>query len=105
MTTSPKLTQVITTPHAVQVRAALTLKHMLYSFAPYCLPGLRVRLDTASKQKYGQVLKALGGPSGGGWSWLQEVLAAARAVAERHGGGVTPSAVAVAWVLQQPQVG
>lgn len=90
--------------YGVKLLAYGTLAGGLLSDRFYEAPASKVRLDTASKQKYGQVLKALGGPSGGGWSWLQEVLAAARTVAERHGGGVTPSAVAVAWVLQQPQV-
>ncbi|GIL90237.1 hypothetical protein Vretifemale_17920 [Volvox reticuliferus] len=77
----------------------------------YNAPASKVRLDTASKQKYGLVLRQVGGGSagggsggggGGGWSWMQEVLEATRTVAQRH--GVSSSAVATAWVLHQPQV-
>ncbi|GLI71509.1 hypothetical protein VaNZ11_016732 [Volvox africanus] len=71
----------------------------------YNAPASKVQLDTASKQKYGLILRQVGGGSaggGGGWSWMQEVLEATRTVAQRH--GVSSSAVATAWVLHQPQV-
>lgn len=41
----------------------------------------------------------------GGWALFQELLAAARAVADRHGAGVTIANVATRWVLDQPGVG
>ncbi|EFJ42148.1 hypothetical protein VOLCADRAFT_97847 [Volvox carteri f. nagariensis] len=71
----------------------------------YNVPASKVRLDTASKQKYGFVLRQAGQGSaggGGGWGWMQEVLEATRTVAQRY--GVSSSAVATAWVLHQPQV-
>ncbi|KXZ50070.1 hypothetical protein GPECTOR_18g49 [Gonium pectorale] len=69
----------------------------------YNMPAAKARLDTASKQKYALLLKEAGGSGpGGGWGWMQEVLEATRAVAERH--SVSASAVATAWVLAQPQV-
>ncbi|GLC67069.1 hypothetical protein PLESTF_000511600 [Pleodorina starrii] len=79
----------------------------------YGAPASKVRLDTASKQKYGLVVRQAGeepgghggsggAGGGGGWAWMQEVLEAARTVGQRH--GVSASTVATAWVLHQPQV-
>ena len=51
-----------------------------------------------SKSKYKRFVDAIGG-----WPALQRVLAAAHAVARRH--GVSVANVAVRWVLQQPAVG
>lgn len=51
-----------------------------------------------SKSKYKRFIDAMGG-----WAALQRVLAAAQAVATRH--GVSVSNVAVRWVLEHPAVG
>mmetsp|Transcript_13721 Transcript_13721/g.37050 ORF Transcript_13721/g.37050 Transcript_13721/m.37050 type:complete len:473 (+) Transcript_13721:142-1560(+) len=60
-------------------------------------PARKAALDTMSKAKYGPQLKEMGG-----WAWLQEVLAALTKVGRKH--GVSASAVAVNWALQQPSV-
>ena len=59
----------------------------------------RVRLDTASKQKYASVLGA-----DGDWAWFQRLLAVLRRVGDSHG-GVSIANVAARWVLQRPAVG
>jgi len=68
-------------------------------------PSSRAELPTPSLGKYFRMLQ-----SWGSWALFQELLAALRAVADRHsaadGGAPTSIAnVAVAWVLAQPAVG
>ncbi|GFR48697.1 hypothetical protein Agub_g10653 [Astrephomene gubernaculifera] len=98
--------------YGIKLLAYGTLAGGLLADKYYNVPANRVRLDTASKQKYGLVLReAAGGGRGGGggggsssgWSWFQEVLEACRQVAGRHP-GTSASSVAIAWVLHQPQV-
>ncbi|PNW86744.1 hypothetical protein CHLRE_02g095127v5 [Chlamydomonas reinhardtii] len=100
--------------YGVQLIAYGTLAGGLIADKYYGVAAGKVRLDTASKQKYGTLLHQVGTPpgglaggaavaGGGSWAFMQEVLGATRAVGERHG-GVSSSAVALAWVLQQPQV-
>lgn len=60
-------------------------------------PARTAKLNTLSKAKYGAMLQELGG-----WSWLQEQLAALRQVARKY--NVSVADVAVRWVLQQHQV-
>ena len=50
-----------------------------------------------SKMKYGRFIEAVGG-----WSALQTVLRAAKAIAEKHGASIAN--VATRWVLEQPAV-
>jgi aryl-alcohol dehydrogenase-like predicted oxidoreductase len=61
--------------------------------------GRRVRLDTASKQKYASVLGA-----DGDWAWFQRLLGTLRRVGDSHGGASIAN-VAARWVLQRPAVG
>ncbi|KAG2427620.1 hypothetical protein HXX76_012272 [Chlamydomonas incerta] len=100
--------------YGVKLIAYGTLAGGLIADKYYGVAAGKVRLDTASKQKYGALLHQVGTPpgglaggaaaaGGGSWGFMQEVLEATRAVGERHG-GVSSSAVALAWVLQQPQV-
>jgi aryl-alcohol dehydrogenase-like predicted oxidoreductase len=56
-----------------------------------------VDLDTVSLQKYKRMVDAWGG-----WTLFQELLAALKQVAARH--GVTIASVAVRWVLDRPAV-
>ncbi|MGH7038057.1 MAG: aldo/keto reductase [Stellaceae bacterium] len=57
----------------------------------------RAELDTASLQKYKQMIDAWGG-----WTLFQELLAALKRVADRHGAGVAN--VAVRSILDRPAV-
>jgi aryl-alcohol dehydrogenase-like predicted oxidoreductase len=59
-------------------------------------PG-RAELNTASLQKYKQMIDAWGG-----WSLFQELLAALKPVADRHGVGIAN--VGVRYVLDRPAV-
>jgi aryl-alcohol dehydrogenase-like predicted oxidoreductase len=59
-------------------------------------PG-RADLDTASLQKYRHMIEAWGG-----WALFQELLAALRRVAERHGVGI--AAVGLRYILDRPAV-
>jgi aryl-alcohol dehydrogenase-like predicted oxidoreductase len=59
-------------------------------------PTIQV-LDTASLQKYKQMVDAWGG-----WSLFQELLAALKHVADKH--GVSIANVAVRWILDRPTV-
>lgn len=57
----------------------------------------QIRVDTASKAKYGTMLKQLGG-----WSVMQQLLSVLQRIARRK--KVSVATVAERWVLQQPQV-
>uniref|UniRef100_A0A7S0RL12 NADP-dependent oxidoreductase domain-containing protein n=1 Tax=Chlamydomonas leiostraca TaxID=1034604 RepID=A0A7S0RL12_9CHLO len=61
------------------------------------VPASKVSLDTPSRQHHGGWFQ-----QAGGWQWVQDMLEALHTVGERH--GVTGSAVALRWVLQQPGV-
>lgn len=61
-------------------------------------PRSRAALPTPSLGKYFNMVKAWGS-----WDLFQELLRAARAVADRH--GVDIAHVAIKWVLDQPAVG